>query len=107
MKQPGLQKYFDSGKGDQLVKSVEKDQDCAIKVQKKIGGGVRDEVLRVESESDASTSSGDSDDDAEDDHAITTATDSSTLVRAQRHRVSWKPGNIEKEKVGLTLFYSH
>ena len=107
VKQPGLRKYFDSRKGDQLVKSVEKDQDCAIKVQKKFGRGGRDEVLRVESESDASTSSGDSDDDAEDDHAITTATDSSTLVRAQRHRVSWKPGNIEKEKVGLTLFYSH
>ena len=107
VKQPGLRKYFDSGKGDQLVKSVEKDQNCAIKVQKKFGQGAGDEVLRVESESDASTSSGDSDDDAEDDHAITTATDSSTLVRAQRHRVSWKPGNIEKEKVGLTLFYSH
>ena len=107
VKQPGLRKYFDSGKGDQLVKSVEKDQDCAIKVQKKFGRGGRDKVLRVESESDASTSSGDSDDDAEDDHAITTATDSSTLVRAQRHRVSWKPGNIEKEKVGLTLLYSH
>ena len=107
VKQPGLRKYFDSGKGDQLVKSVEKDQNCAIKVQKKFGQGGGDEVLRVESESDASTSSGDSDDDAEDDHAITTATDSSALVRAQRHRVSWKPGNIEKEKVGLTLFYSH
>ena len=107
VKQPGLRKYFDSGKGDQLVKSVEKDQNCAIKVQKKFGQGEGDEVLRVESESDASTSSGDSDDDAEDDHAITTATDSSTLVRAQRHRVSWKPGNIEKEKVGLTLISSH
>ena len=98
-KQPGLRKYFDSGKGDQLVKLVEKDQDCAIKVQKNIGPGGRDEELRVESVSDTSTSSGDSDDDAENDHNSTTGTALSTLVIAQRHRVSWKPGSIEAEKV--------
>ena len=102
VKQPGLRKYFDSGKGDQLVKSVEKDKDCAIKVQKNLGRGGRDEELRVESVSDASTSSGDSEDDAVDDHATTAGTDSCTLVIAQRHRVSWKPGNIGAEKVGLT-----
>ena len=102
VKQPGLRKYFESGKGDQLVKLVEKDQDCAIKVQKNLGRGGRDEELRVESVSDASTSSGDSDDDVGGDHATTTGTDSSTLVIAQRHKVSWKPGNIGAEKVGLT-----
>ena len=100
-KQPGLRKYFDSGKGDQLVKLVEKDQDCAIKVQKNLGPGGRDEELRVESISNTSTSSGDSDDDAENDHNSTTGTALSTLVIAQRHRVSWKPGNIEAEKVGV------
>ena len=100
-KQPGLRKYFDSGKGDQLVKLVEKDQDCAIKVQKNLGPGGRDEELRVESVSDTSTSSGDIDDDAENDHNSTTGTALSTLVIAQRHRVSWKPGNIEAEKVGV------
>ena len=100
-KQPGLRKYFDSGKGDQLVKLVEKDQDCAIKVQKNLGPGGRDEELRVESISNTSTSSGDSDNDAENDHNSTTGTALSTLVIAQRHRVSWKPGNIEAEKVGV------
>ena len=107
VKQPGLRKYFESGKGDRLVKSVEKDQDCAIKVQKNLSRGGRDEELRVESVSDASTSSGDSEVDVEDDHATTAGTDSSTLVIAQRHRVSWKPGNIGAEKVGLTLISSH
>ena len=105
VKQPGLRKYFERGKGDQLVKLVEKDQDCAIKVQKNLGRGGRDEELRVESVSDASTSSGDSDDDVGGDHATTTGTDSSTLVIAQRHRVSWKPGNIGAEKVGLKLLF--
>ena len=102
VKQPGLRKYFDSGKGDQLVKMVEKQQDCAIKVQKSLGRGGKEEELRVESVFEASTTSGDSEDDAEDDHATTTGTDSSTLVIAQRHKVSWKPGNIGAEKVGLT-----
>ena len=105
VKQPGLRKYFDSGKGDQLVKMVEKQQDCAIKVQKSLGRGGKEEELRVESVFEASTTSGDGEDDAEDDHATTTGTDSSTLVIAQRHRVSWKPGKIEAEKVGLTMFY--
>ena len=102
VKQPGLRKYFDSGKGDQLVKSVEKDQDCAIKVQKSLGRGGREEELRIESVFEASTTSGDGEDDARDNHATTTGTDSSTLVIAQRHKVSWKPGNIGAEKVGLT-----
>ena len=106
VKQPGLRKYFESGKGDQLVKLVEKDQDCAIKVQKNLGRGGRDEELCVKAVSDASTSSGDSDDDAKDDHATFTGTDSSTLIIAQRHRVSWKPGNIGAEKVRLTLISS-
>ena len=102
VKQPGLRKYFDSGKGDQLVKSVEKDQDCAIKVQKSLVRGGRDEELRIESVFEASATSGDGEDDARDNHATTTGTDSSTLVIAQRHKVSWKPGNIGAEKVGLT-----
>ena len=37
VKQLGLRKYFESGKGDRLVKSVEKDQNCAIQVQKNFG----------------------------------------------------------------------
>ena len=106
VKQPGLRKFFDSGKGDKLMKSVEKDHDCAIKVQKNLGRGGRDEELCVKAVSDASTSSGDSDDDAKDDHATFTGTDSSTLIIAQRHRVSWKPGNIGAEKVRLTLISS-
>ena len=107
VKQPGLRKYFDSGKGDQLVKLVERDQDCAIKVQKNLGRGGGDEELRVESVSNVSTSSGACEDDVKDDHVTTAGTDSSTLVIAQSHRVSWKRGNIGAEKVGLTLISLH
>ena len=107
VKQPGLPKLFDSANGDRLVKSVEKEQDCAIKVQKSFGRGGQDEELHLEGVSNDSTSSGDRDDDVEDEHATTAGTDPSTLVIAQRHRVSWKPGKIEAEKVGLTLISSH
>ena len=102
VKQPGLRKYFDCGKGYQLVKLVGKDQDCAIEVKKNLGSeGNASHIF------DASTSPGHSDDDDEDDHPTTIGTDSSTLVIAQRHRVSWRPGNIGAEKVVLTLIYSH
>ena len=37
VKQPGLRRYFESGKGDRLVNLVEKDQNCAIEVQMKFG----------------------------------------------------------------------
>ena len=107
VKQPGLRKFFDGGKGDRLVKSVEKEQDCAIRVQKSFGRGGQDEELHLEGVSNDSTSSGDRDDDVEDEHATTAGTDPSTLVIAQRHRMSWKPGKIEAEKVGLTLISSH
>ena len=107
VKQPGLPKLFDGANGDRLVKSVEKEQDCAIKVQKSFGRGGQDEELHLEGVSNDSTSSGDRDDDVEDEHATTAGTDPSTLVIAQRHRVSWKPGKIEAEKVGLTLISSH
>ena len=107
VKQPGLRKFFDGGKGDWLVKSVEKEQDCAIKVQKSFGRGGQDEELHLEGVSNDSTSSGDRDDDVEDEHATTAGTDPSTLVIGQRHRVSWKPGKIEAEKVGLTLISLH
>ena len=107
VKQPGLPKLFDGANGDRLVKSVEKEQDCAIKVQKSFGRGGQDEELHLEGVSNDSTSSGDRDDDVEDEHATTAGTDPSTLVIAQRHRVSWKPGKIGAEKVGLTLISSH
>ena len=38
VKQPGLWRYFESGKGDRLVKLVEKDQNCAIQVQGRFFG---------------------------------------------------------------------
>ena len=59
--EPGLRKYFDSGKGDRFVKSVEKDHDCAIQVQKNFEQ--KEEELQNESVTEDSASSSDADDD--------------------------------------------
>ena len=42
LRQPGLRRYFDSGKGDRLVKLVENEQNCAIQVQTNFGHSLDD-----------------------------------------------------------------
>ena len=109
VKQPGLRKYFESGKGDRLVKSMEKDHSCAIQVQKNFGQGrddSRSQAVAVDSVSSGSDDDdGDDDDDDNDDDeddAAVSGSDASTLVMTQgHHKISWRPGNIETEKVSV------
>ena len=83
VKQPGLRKFFDSGKGDRLVKSVEKDHSCAIQVQKNFDPRQRRD-----------------DDDDHDDRAALSRSDASTLVATKdHHRISLSDANFEAEKV--------
>ena len=83
VKQPGLRKFFDSGKGDRLVKSVEKDHSCAIQVQKNFDRRQRRD-----------------DDDDHDDRAALSRSDASTLVATKgHHRISLSDANFEAEKV--------
>ena len=134
VKQAGLLKYFDSGKGDRLVKSVEKEYHCTIQVQTNFVR--KDKNLRSESVSEdddghadsddedhSSDNYGDDDDDEDDDNdesgcsggsgddeaaaatdkASASGTDASILVTARGHKISWKPGYIEAEKVNVLL----
>ena len=116
VKQPGLQKFFESGKGDRLVKSVEKDHSCAIQVQRNFGQRRDDSKSQTAAVDSASSGSddddgdeddddgddnGDGDGDDEDDSAMS-GSDASTLVMTQgHHKISWRPGNIETEKVSV------
>ena len=116
VKQPGLRKFFDSGKGDRLVKSVEKDHSCAIQVQRNFGQRRDDSKSQTAAVDSASSGSddddgdeddddgddnGDGDGDDEDDSAMS-GSDASTLVMTQGHqKISWRPGNIETEKVSV------
>ncbi|XP_020630978.1 poly [ADP-ribose] polymerase 14-like [Orbicella faveolata] len=105
VKQPGLRKFFDSGKGDRLVKSVEKDHSCAIQVK---NFGQRWDDSRSQAAAVDSASSGSDDDDSDvddegDDDAAVSDSDASTLVMTQGHKISWKPGNIEMEKVDVLV----
>ena len=107
VKQPGLRKLFDSGKGDQLVKSVEKDHSCAIKVQRNFGQR-RHDLERQAAAVDSASSGSDDDDsdvgDDDEDDAAESGSDASALVMTQGHKISWRPGNIETEKVSAKLF---
>ena len=104
VKQPGLRNYFESGKGDLLVKSVEKDQNCAIEVQKNFGQ--RRDELHTQAAVDDSVLSGIDDDlddvsgDSENEEAAVSGGDGSVLVMTQGQKISWRPGTIETEKVG-------
>ena len=105
VKQPGLRKFFDSGKGDSLVNSVEKDHSCAIQVQKNFGQArddLRSQTAAVDSASSGSDDVDSDVDDDEEDVATASGSDASTLMMTQgHHKISWKPGNIETEKVSI------
>ena len=96
VKQPGLRKFYASGKGDRLEKSIEKNHACVIHIEKSFDSGqVGDPGAEAALESDAQTSSDESDESA------IIEIDRSALVTAAGHQISWRPGIIEKEKVSL------
>ena len=103
VKQPGLRKYFDSGIGDCLVKSVEKDHDCAIQVQTN-----PIDCLHIQAASEDSAPSGRDDDyeniasDNDDDkEAVANGADRSGVAMSQGQKILWRAGCIEMEKVSL------
>ena len=122
MKQPGLRTYFDSGEGDRLVKSVEKDQGCLIQVQKYFGqrrvdlctqGAAENFFSSGNEESAYSGSDADDEDDGfngnHGDEGAASVADGSVLIMTQGQRISWRTGNIETEKVSseqLLIAYS-
>ena len=99
VKQPGLRKYFASGKGDGLVKSVQKDHACVIQVQKQ--DDVRISAIDAAMKSDYSSSDDDDDDEEEERDDAVGSTDPSVLVIRNSQKISWKPGNIETEQVSF------
>ena len=160
VKQPGLRRYFESEKGDSLVKLVEKNQDCAIQVQYNFGqtldenqdgdgdglGGVDggdggdgagagaaaggagaaataaadsddddddddddnddgddddddDAADDDEQDNDYGGRGGSDDDDDENEHAVSGTDPFTLVVNRGRHKISWRTGKIETEKV--------
>ena len=105
MKQLGLRKFFASGRGDRLVKSVEQDHACVIHVQTSFDKKQGD-MLTQETEAamgycaargvDENKNSADDKSDKEDNG-------SSALVMPNGQKISWKAGYIEMEKVITSL----
>ena len=111
VEQPGVRKFFQSGKVDDLVKSVEKDQDCVIQVQRNFDLDMDDWCNQAEGENFASSESNDDDindeDDDDEDEEHNHASSGSTvftltpLFTESQQKISWRPGYIEKEKVSV------
>ena len=120
VKKPCLQKFFDSGNVEHLAKSVEKDQDCVILVQRNFGQTIDDSRSQAEGVDCASSESNDDgiiddDDDEEedeeeeeekekqDDHAGSGSAASTliTLFTDSQQKISLRTGNIETEKVSV------
>ena len=107
IKQPGLRKFYASGKGDRLQKSVEKSYECAILVQKNFDSKREEGKVQETQVSSDSTSSDDDDelviggDDDKDDQpeAVGGDTDRCSFATKAGHQVSWRAGVIEAEKV--------
>ena len=85
VKQPGLRKFYASGKGDLLEESIEKNYECAILVQKSF-----DSTERV---------IGSDDDIYDEGESNVRETDRSSFSTKAGHHVSWRAGIIEAEKV--------
>ena len=123
IKQPGLRKFFSSGKGDRLVKAVEKDHACAVQVQKSFDKKQHDMRTRgAEAAVESDATSGDDDDDhekrergsndddddddddeeEEEEEAILPTTGPSAFVTTNGQKISWRPGEIQTEKVRLS-----
>ena len=101
VEQLGLRKFFASGRGDRLVKSVEQDHACVIDVQRsfdKKQGNIHTQETEAAVRYCAARgvyqkkNNGDDEGDKEDNGF-------STLVTPNGQTISWKTGNIEMEKV--------
>ena len=119
VKQPGLKKYFSSGKGDRLVKSVEKDHACAIHVERSIDEkqeGMHSREAEATGDSGAASGgnddgpcadgrrSDDDDDDEQEKKAVVHSGNPTALVTTNGHKISWKPGYIQSENVRSSKF---
>ena len=100
VKQLGLRKFHESGKGDHLVKSTEKDYACAIHVKKCFGTDAQDTekpigslfVAKANEFGDPSINKTD-----------LLKNDRSTMVTKAGHQISWRAGALEVEMVSNVM----
>ena len=101
LKQPGLQKYFASGKGDSLVKEVQENHACAIHVQKQ--DDMRTPYEEATLKSNLSNNKDDDGTIKKKDHEESSVSmhpaDAYILVTKSGHKISWKRGTIQTQQV--------
>ena len=114
---PGLRRYFECGKENYLVMSVKKKHACTTSIQKSFMQTDEDELISVDYASSAGNTNHEDDEDgcggaedekdddpngdnsADEGETGTSVVDDSPLLTEHGHKISWKMGNIEAEKV--------
>ena len=102
LKQPGLRTFFSSGRADDLLEKVEKDQKCLVQVEKIFPKIKQERPTAAFAESDSG--------DSEDDQVVESTSLSSSSaalfpVTTQGHAISWKTGNIAQERVSVAKYH--
>jgi len=110
LKQPGLRTFVSSGKAGDLVKKVEKDQKCVVRVEKIFSKIKQERSTRAAAYAESDST------DSEDDEIVRVEDKSSTppsnhaasfSVTTQGHTISWKTGNIAQEQVSVGTCICH
>ena len=110
LKQPGLRTFVSSGKAGDLVKKVEKDQKCVVRVDKIFSKIKQERSTRAAAYAESDST------DSEDDEIVRDEDKSSTppsnhaasfSVTTQGHTISWKTGNITQEQVSVGTCICH
>ena len=98
IQQPGLRKYAMNGKAAQLMRGVERDNECVVEM--------RHRFTKIDDrEADPRPMSPEEDDDSDDDVGYApVTTDGQSAFTFGNCRISWKPGDITRERVGI---FSH
>ena len=114
---PGLRRYFECGKENYFVMSVKKKHACTTSIQKSFMQTDEDELISVDYASSAGNTNHEDDEDgcggaedekdddpngdnsADEGETGTSVVDDSPLLTEHGHKISWKMGNIEAEKV--------
>ena len=105
IQQSGLRKFLTKGRGDQLVRSVERDQECVVDVKHNFKKETEESAAAVESCNDEDQESGDDDVDSDDYVTIYGTTAGNVAVArpltliVDNCKISWKTGDITKEQV--------
>ena len=100
IKTPGMKKFLTQEEGNRLIEKIQRQKKCIIEVTERSEELGEKKEYDDESESDDGSSTCDDEEDTDEDE--------NTISTPEGKRVTWKTGEIQKEKVCIVCFrHSH